>query len=150
MYRTSSRSFLKLGTPNPVVGSQPLVAFQKAPGMTPAYTELALIPRDLVQKKKKGYTYARKRASRLSVIAVAADRLTTGDIGESPVGISVNQRIQESKSGQAFTETCIVQEGNNTSHDGSGCRSTTAGSELAALEHGITFQKWLVAVKDSI
>lgn len=89
---------------------------------------------------QKGITYTRKRASGLGVVAVAADRLATGNIGKALVGISVNQRIQESESRLAFTETSIVQEGNNTGHDGRGRRSTTAGSKFATLEHGIAVQ----------
>lgn len=89
---------------------------------------------------QKGYTYTRKRASGLSVVAVAADGLATRDIGKALVGISVDQRVQESESRSACTETGIVQEGNNTGHDGRGRRSATAGGKLAALEHGVTVQ----------
>lgn len=84
----------------------------------------------------------------MSVVAVAADGLTTRDIGKALVGKSVNQRVQESESRLAFTETSIVQEGDNTGHDGRGCRSTTAGGKFATLEHRITFLKQLVAIEE--
>jgi hypothetical protein len=84
-------------------------------------------------------TYTRKRSVSLSVVAVASDSLAARDVGKALVGISVDQRVQESESRLAFTETGIVQEGNNTGHDGRGRRSTAAGGKLATLEHGITF-----------
>lgn len=90
---------------------------------------------------QKRYTYTRKRGISLSVVAVAADRLATGDVGEALVGIAVDQGVQESKSRLALTETGIVEEGNNTGHDGRGSRSATAGGELAALEHRVTFRR---------
>lgn len=76
-------------------------------------TELALISSKRFNAKR--YTYTRERASGLSVVAVAADRLATSNVGKALVGISVNQRVQKSESRLALTETGIVQESNHTS-----------------------------------
>jgi hypothetical protein len=57
---------------------------------------------------QKEYTYTRKRTSGLGVVAVAADRLAAGDVGEALVGIQVDERVQETESRSASTKTGIV------------------------------------------
>ena len=98
-------SAAKFGVPKPVTGSQPTVAFQWAPGMTPDYSHVSQVDSSLGSRD----AYAFDTTACLRVIAIAAIRLATGDVGETLVSPRVDPWVQETKHGLAGAKTSVVQ-----------------------------------------
>ena len=73
----------------------------------------------------------------MGVVAVAADAVAAGDVGETVISNEVDQGVEKAESGLAHAEAGVVQEGDDAGGDGGRGGSTSTGSDLAGSDDGV-------------